>query len=68
MLVVDSAYSGHLDLCLYFYCLCFIIVLYRGNASKLVDVVWECYTLSHYARAPGHALGLGQEIAFVPGP
>jgi hypothetical protein len=27
MLVVASAYSGHLDLYLYFYCLCFIIVL-----------------------------------------
>jgi hypothetical protein len=27
MLVVASAYSGHLDLCLYFYCCCFIIVL-----------------------------------------
>jgi hypothetical protein len=27
ILVVASAYSGHLDLCLYFYCLCFIIVL-----------------------------------------
>jgi hypothetical protein len=27
LLVVASAYSGHLDLCLHFYCLCFIIVL-----------------------------------------
>jgi hypothetical protein len=27
MLVVASAYSGLLDLCLYFYWLCFIIVL-----------------------------------------
>jgi hypothetical protein len=34
MLVVASAYYGHLDLCLYFYCLYFIIVLYRGNASQ----------------------------------
>jgi hypothetical protein len=27
ILVVASAFSGHLDLCLYFYCLCSIIVL-----------------------------------------
>jgi hypothetical protein len=39
MLVVASAYSDHLDLCLYFYCLCFIIVLKRGNASQPIVVV-----------------------------
>jgi hypothetical protein len=43
MLVVTFAYSAHLDLCLYFYCICFIIVFQHGNASKPVVVVWGCY-------------------------
>jgi hypothetical protein len=46
MFVVAPAYYAHLDLCPYFYCLCFIIVIMRGNASKLVVVVWGCYCFS----------------------
>jgi hypothetical protein len=52
MLVVASAYSAHLGLCLYIYCLCFLSVLYRGNASK-PSVVVEGVT-----HAVGHDRGL----------
>jgi hypothetical protein len=39
ILVVASAYSGHLDLCLYFYCLCFILSCSVVTPLNLVVVV-----------------------------